>query len=127
MIRIACISLFAFAVGCGAAEHRAPFAPTIELPMKRFLERAEVTTARGAYASAAAYYEAALDSGGSETFILPRLVTSLVRGGELRRALLPLARLRSLCPENENYESLEGTIRSLLTADGSPLGDEAVR
>jgi hypothetical protein len=127
MIRFAFPAVFVLAIGCGAAESRAPSSPVTERTTERFLRRAETTSARGDHAFAAAYYEAALDAGGSEAIILPRLVVSLVRCGEIRRSLVPLSRLRALFPTNRDYESLEETIRALLGNDGSPLGGEVLR
>ena len=126
MTRLSCIVALALAVGCGAAGS----ADSIGAPLRSaadLVAHAELLSIRGAHGAAAAYYESALDAGGEEGVILPRLVASLVRAGELRRALGPLARLRSLRPEIESCADLEEIIRIALGQSGGAVDAQVYR
>ena len=99
-----------------------PGRPAIAAP-DDLVRRAEASELRGDHARASAYYEAALEAGAGEERVLPLLVRSLIRSGELRRSLAPISRLRDLRPGDRDLAALEETVRSLL-AGGQPGGGE---
>jgi hypothetical protein len=122
MTRPSLVAVVALAIGCAASPDRAPAGPPAIASPDLLIRRADASAARGDHAGASAYFEAALDAGASEERVLPRLVTSLVRAGELRRSLAPISRLRALHPEDGSLAALDATVRSLL--GGGPAAAE---
>jgi hypothetical protein len=125
MTRLAALTAIALA-SCAAGAPRTPRAPEAHASAPALLSRAEEAASRSDHGRASAYYEAALDAGVDERLVLPRLVASLVRAGELRRALAPITRMRDLCPDDASYESLESVIRALLEDRGAAAGNDRV-
>lgn len=111
-------ALLALAAGCAAQQGLDAAGPAARASAGNFVHRGEAAEARGDHARASAYFEAALDAGADEASALPRLVSSLVRAGELRRALAPISRLRELRPGDRAVEALDAAVRAALGGGG---------